>query len=51
MVEDDGIGVNETSIPKGRHGLSNIKQRVTAMKGNIYTENGNGTSITISIPV
>lgn len=51
IVEDDGMGFNETSIPKDRHGLSNIKQRVTAMKGNINTENGNGTRITIHIPV
>ncbi len=51
IVEDDGTGFDETSIPKDRHGLSNIKQRVTAMKGNIHTLNGNGTSITISIPV
>ena len=51
IVEDDGIGLDETSIPKDRHGLGNIKQRVTAMKGNIHTQNGNGTRIIISIPV
>ncbi len=51
IVEDDGIGFDETSIPKERHGLGNIKQRVTAMKGNIHSDNENGTRITISIPV
>ena len=51
IVADDGTGFDETSISKDRHGLSNIKQRVTAMKGNIRTQNGNGTRITINIPV
>ncbi len=51
IVEDDGIGYDETSIRKDRKGLSNIAQRVATMKGNITTENSNGTRITISIPV
>ena len=52
-VSDDGKGFNKDTIRKDRNGLSNIFQRVAAIKGvlNTETSNQNGTKTSISIPV
>lgn len=52
-VEDDGKGFDISGIRKNRNGLSNIAQRVSAMKGSLDTETGtgSGTKTTIHIPV
>jgi len=53
-VEDDGKGFEASTLP-GTHGtgLKNIESRIDYLKGSwdIKTEKGNGTSITIEIPV
>ena len=52
-VSDDGKGFDKDTIRKDRNGLSNIFQRVAAIKGTLNTEtsNENGTKTSISIPI
>ncbi len=47
---DDGIGFDEEKIIKG-NGLSNIRNRVKALKGSVILNSKNGTNWLINIPI
>ena len=51
-VEDDGNGFDAAAVSAGQ-GLKNVQSRIDYLKGSldIKSENGNGTSINIEIPV
>ncbi|MEP0265246.1 sensor histidine kinase [Dokdonia sp.] len=52
MTIDDGVGFNSKRVTKGM-GLQNIQTRVEELEGelNIDSRKGNGTTITIQIPI
>lgn len=54
LIEDDGLGFDYAKAQKHKGlGLSSIESRVKAMNGEIhwYTEEGQGTSVSVRVPV
>lgn len=51
-VEDDGAGFDTTQEHPGHFGLSNMRERIGALGGNIaiHSEKGQGTRISVSAP-
>lgn len=50
MIEDNGIGFNAEKAATGL-GIQNIKSRVSMRNGEVHFDSGNGTTITIEIPL
>lgn len=50
MIEDNGKGFSQEKIKSGI-GLASIKSRVSLMKGELYIDSTNGTTITVEIPL
>lgn len=50
MIEDNGKGFSQERIKSGI-GLASIKSRVSLMKGELYIDSTNGTTITVEIPL
>ncbi len=52
MVEDDGQGFSPAQIQKDGHGLTNIRSRLQAIKGEVHFESPQegGTLVTVRVP-
>ena len=52
MVEDDGKGFQPAQIQKDGHGLTNIRSRLQAIKGEVHFESPKegGTLVTVRVP-
>ncbi len=52
-IEDNGKGFEPEQIPKGRHGLIGISERINLLKGefNLKSSVGKGTRLEVKIPV
>ncbi|MEH6387348.1 type IV pili methyl-accepting chemotaxis transducer N-terminal domain-containing protein [Pseudomonas profundi] len=52
QVEDDGIGIAETTSPEGHYGLSILHERASSLGGtlHIYRREAGGTKILVNFP-
>ena len=50
-IKDNGKGFPEGKIDRFGNGLSNMRNRMKSINGNLTIENQNGTKITLSLKV
>ncbi len=50
-IHDNGVGMPEKETGRYGNGLTNMRQRMEAVKGSIQIENHQGTKITLEVPV
>jgi two-component system NarL family sensor kinase len=50
-ISDDGKGLISTHKFSGGNGLMNMQQRMESIGGKLYVRNGEGFTITMSVPL
>jgi signal transduction histidine kinase/streptogramin lyase len=53
VIQDDGRGLPSDPIPKYHHGLTNMRERIAALRGafEIHSEPGQGTRVSVRVPL
>jgi len=51
VLHDDGIGFDRTAIRPYANGLQNMERRVVELGGVLSIQSGNGTTVTITVPL
>ena len=51
VIRDNGVGIPEGELNRFGNGLKNMRQRMNSINGGMNIENGQGTKITLSLPV
>ena len=53
MIEDDGVGFDQSSIREGALGLVGMRERLALVRGSLSIESalGEGTTVTASVPI
>jgi signal transduction histidine kinase len=51
VINDNGTGIPEKESGRYGNGLTNMKQRMVAVRGQLQIENHEGTKITLEVPV
>ena len=51
VINDNGIGMPKGELNRFGNGLKNMRHRMTSINGGMHIENGQGTKITLTLPV